>query len=296
MFKKIAFIINPASGTEAPILGPLNRAMVNTKILWEVFVTKKSGDAKRFARQALKDKTGAIAVYGGDGTVKEAAQALYRSRTPLAILPGGSANVVAKELAIPLNLSEALHLITSEKPTIKKIDMALLNNRPILLGFNIGILARAVQSSTPELKSNIGQLAYGLNAIKRLGKSRNVRYRLTLDGKPIRMEGVALFVVNIGNVGFTGFSLLPQVSVTDGLLDVILIEEINLASFMTWLKSSFTREMPDSSFRHWQARKIIIGLPRDQAIICDDESLAGTSFRIKAVKGALRVIVPQESR
>ena len=73
-------------------------------IEWEISLTQKSGDAERFARQAAENGADIVAAYGGDGTVMEVARGIMGLDTPLAIFPGGTANLMAVELGIPKNL------------------------------------------------------------------------------------------------------------------------------------------------------------------------------------------------
>ena len=110
--KKIRIIINPASGKEEAILPVINTSMKEAGIKWEASITHQAGDAIQFAKAAAKEEIDALAVYGGDGTLMEAASGLIGSEMPLVILPGGSANVMATELGIPTDLKEACMLLS----------------------------------------------------------------------------------------------------------------------------------------------------------------------------------------
>src|ERR1700693_568815 len=110
-FKQIYVIINPASGQDEPILNVLNSVLRPAEIKWDVFVTTEAGDARKYAQQAVAAGIDAVAVYGGDGTVTEAASGLIGSNMPLAILPGGTANVMSIELGIPGRLADAIALL-----------------------------------------------------------------------------------------------------------------------------------------------------------------------------------------
>src|SRR5436853_1739431 len=114
MIKRIHVVINPVSGQERPILGTMNKAFHQADIDWEVKVTKKAGDAQRYAQEAVKAGVDAVAVYGGDGTVMEVASGLVGTDMPLAIFPGGTANVMSIELGIPSDLAQACALICSD--------------------------------------------------------------------------------------------------------------------------------------------------------------------------------------
>ncbi len=107
MQRKVHVIINPASGRPKPVLHILNSVFKQAEVDWDISLTKASGDAERFARQAVADGVDIVASYGGDGTVMEVARGVMGSPVPLAILPGGSANLMAVELGIPKDLEQA---------------------------------------------------------------------------------------------------------------------------------------------------------------------------------------------
>ena len=109
--KTIHIIINPASGRTEPILSIINSAMKEAGIHWDISVTKEKGDGLQLAKAAVKQGADVVCVYGGDGTVMEVMSGLMGSEVPLAILPGGSANIMASELNIPQDLKEACKLI-----------------------------------------------------------------------------------------------------------------------------------------------------------------------------------------
>src|SRR5512143_2200549 len=89
MYKRIHVIVNPASGPDRPILSILNRAFQPAEVDWDVFVTKKAGDARCYAQQSAKAGVDVVAAYGGDGTVMEVISGLVGTNIPLAIFPGG---------------------------------------------------------------------------------------------------------------------------------------------------------------------------------------------------------------
>ena len=114
--KRVLVIINPASGQAQPVLHTLNRVFTEAEIDWPVAITKGDGDAAQAAAQAASADVDAVAVYGGDGTVMEVANALHGTSLPMAILPGGTANVLSIELDVPGQLKAAARLITTPPP------------------------------------------------------------------------------------------------------------------------------------------------------------------------------------
>jgi diacylglycerol kinase (ATP) len=293
-FKHIHFIINPASGKEEPILSYINQVFDNSDINWDVTVTKRGISAGDIARNLI-GKTDLIAVYGGDGCVTEVASALYETAMPMAIIPGGTANVMAKELAIPIDTKEAIQLLISEKASFKIIDMGLMNDHPFLLRVNLGIMADMILETDRDLKDNIGQMAYGVTAIKTIANAEPIKYQLEIDGKYIEESGVSLTVTNSGNMGIGDFALQPGISITDGLLDVILLKDTNFVSLLKVAGSTLLQNETDA-IRHWSCKQVTITTEQEQHFICDDYEETARVLNIKVAPAAIRILVPLNSK
>ena len=170
--RKIAIIVNPAVGQDKPVLKIFNDVFTRNNIDWDIFITKKSGDAKRFAYDASENGYDIVVAHGGDGTVKEVAHGLLGKTTPMAIIPGGTANILAIELNIPFDVASACNLISNCK-NIKTIDTGNINNEFFILRVGMGFEADMVRGATRSLKNMIGGFAYGLSALGDIFKSRN---------------------------------------------------------------------------------------------------------------------------
>jgi diacylglycerol kinase (ATP) len=289
-FKSIHIIINPESGHYEPILSYLNDAFYGSDIKWETSIMKDENDAKCFAQQWL-GKVDVIAVYGGDGSISEVAQILKGSNTPLAIIPGGTANVISKELGIPQNAIEAIQLLKSFNTECIQMDMATANDNLFIIRMNIGIMADMVINASNELKNMVGQLAYGITGIQAIIKTEPIQYKMKIDGCEISEEGVALTVTNCGNIGIEDYSFLPDISINDGFLDVILL---NNADLMSILKIAGTTLMKTESevLKHWKCKEFEISFDTPQKIILDDFKIEAKNIHIKVIPNALKVIVP----
>jgi diacylglycerol kinase family enzyme len=221
MFRKILIIINPVAGADEPILSIIQRKLQPTNIIWEICVTQKKEDINKYVKKAIRKNVDAVAVYGGDGTVTQTAELLYKYPIPLIILPGGTANILAKELNIPLYAEEMLGLVASKKIKLKKIDMGIINKKPFLLRVSYGLLADMIIETDSDLKKTIGQFAYGVSVIKKLTESKPVTYTITIDKKKIITEGISLVLANSANMGMTGLSALKEVDMSDGNLNLL---------------------------------------------------------------------------
>jgi len=294
--KKIRIIINPAAGKDEAILPVINSSMKEAGIEWDASITHEAGDATRLAKAAAKEEIDALAVYGGDGTLMEAITGLIGSDIPLAILPGGSANVMATELGIPADLKEACMLLGHGPLETKTIDVGQFDKRHFMIRMSFGFEADVVKGADRKTKNKIGIFAYFLSALAELKKIRKAVYHLKIDGQEHEVEGLACVIANTGNLGFSKISLDKHIDVSDGLLDVVVVRKANLSLFklivVTWLK----RQRPDNLelVKHWQGKDISVSSNPKQAVQCDGEVLKTIPLHIKIIPGAIKVLVPKK--
>ena len=291
-FKNIHFIINPASGKEEPILNYISQAFADSNINWDLSLTKKGHSAAELAKKLI-DKTDLVIVYGGDGCVTEVATALHGSCTPMAILPGGTANVMAKELDIPQDSRDALELLKDGNHQIKNIDMGTVNGKPFLLRVNMGIMADMILTADRKLKETVGQMAYGVTAVKTIAAAEEVSYKMIIDGKTIEETGVSLTITNSGNIGVGDLSMQPGISVTDGLLDIILLKDTDLSSLLKVAGSTLLRQKTDA-LMHWRCKEVVISTKKAQQYIRDDCEETAKKLTIKMVPASIKILVPAE--
>lgn len=289
MIKNIHFLVNPATAKREPLLSIINEVFSNSDVSYDVSITKKGNDIHGIA-SSLIGKTDLIAIYGGDGCVMELAQVLGKTETAMAIIPAGTANVMAKELGIPLDTKTAIEMLLAADSEIIKIDMGLINYRPFLIRINLGVMADMVLHADRDLKNHLGQLAYGVTALSSLNEALPRMYSMTIDGKHINEEGVSLTVTNSGNIGINGYSMLPDISVTDGMLDVVLMNQANLLNIIK-VASTTLLQTESNVLKHWKCREITIHMDAEHRFICDDKEMRGQDLQISVVPNALKIMV-----
>jgi len=292
--KNIHIIINPAAGKKEAILPVIDAAMKEAGIKWEALVTHEAGDATKFATAAVKAGVDALAVYGGDGTLTEAISGLIGSDIPVAILPGGSANVMATELAIPNDLKEACLLLSHGPLDIKTIDVGQFGSHYFIVGISLGFEAEIVKGTNREAKNKMGILAYLFSAAAALKKTKKAVYHLKIDGKKYEVEGMICTIANTGNLRFSDISFDKHIDVSDGFLDVVVVRKANLGLFKLMVITLIKRERPDNLelVNHWQGRDISISSTPRQTVQCDGETLEEMPLRVKVIPGAIRVFTP----
>ncbi len=285
--KRVFVIINPAAGVERPILKPLNQILREAEIKWDMALTHAYGNARRHAAQAAADNYDAVVVYGGDGTVMEVAGGLMGSDVPMAIIPGGTGNVMSVELGIVNDVRAAADLLVREKVNIRSVDLGQVGEHIFALRVATGYEADYVRGTSRDAKERLGKLAYAMSAIQQ--ELRLLRHQLRLDGEEVEVEGYTCMVANSGNIGFAGLPLLRNVSVSDGLLDVIVVQNLN---FISMLRRNVSEDEKRHMVRHWQVREATVAIDPPQPIIGDGEVWEDTPFTAQIMPGAVRVIVP----
>lgn len=170
-------------------------------------------DAQRFA---------AVVAAGGDGTVSAVAHALRERPRPILAYPAGTANLIAQNLNLPGD-PQALARILLRGHGVT-VDLAELEVGGRQLGFTMlagaGADAAMIRDSDA-LKGRFGVMAYVLAALKQVGHPR-VPFRLTLDGRLVEIEAVAVMVANFGMANFR-MPIASGISPTDGQLSVVAV-------------------------------------------------------------------------
>ena len=291
----IHFIINPVAGRHEPIDELIAEYFPSIDKKRQIHLTTKKESGFPQAQRAIAAGATLLAVYGGDGTVIEVAKAAYGADLPLAIIPGGSANVLAKELGIPINTPAVLEHLRSGKRSYQSIDVCSMDKRPFLLRLNAGVAASLVTDTGRTAKRRFGQLAYVWTAVQKALTPPRLRCSIRINGLTKSIRVSTLMVANSTNLGVAGVNLV-ECKMNDGLLDVVAIQNGGWASIQDWLHSKFHRLLGNaylsSSFQHWQANEVSVSFSRPEEIIVDDFTTTLSGFTATVLPVSLRVMVP----
>lgn len=285
-------VINPAAGQVNPDLKTLNRILRDAGYRYEVEFTADLGDGKRLAEKAVALGAGFVAACGGDGTIMDVAAGLAHSDVPLAILPNGTGNALAKELAIPMNFSAACRLLTGEGSLVREIDIAKVGDQPFLLRLGVGLEAQITRTADRDYKDRMGVLAYITATLQSIGQAPVSRYTIEMDGAVEEVEGLACMVANAGTLGVPGLSISPLVKIDDGLLDVFVLRRADFAEISSLAASAMGVPPGPASVPHWQCRQLTLTAEPAQDVEVDGEEHGQTPIQVSVLPKALRVIVP----
>ncbi|MDX2137523.1 MAG: diacylglycerol kinase family lipid kinase [Chloroflexota bacterium] len=294
-------IVNPASGVNRSALDSIQAFFAAHRDTLEsiIHLTQASGDAKRFAEQAVADNVDIVAAYGGDGTMMETATGLMGSTVPMLMLPGGTANVMSIDLGIPTELEDALDLILNPDAQVRAVDMGSIDNEYFLLRAGIGYEAEMSASAARGDKSKRGRWAYVQNAFRKLRNLRPVQYVLTVDGETYVRKGVTCMICNSSSIGIPNLRFVYNGDVSDGLLDVIVIPNMQLGTLLKTLFHIFRSVVTDPTVQggthidHWQGKEVTVQMRERQFVARDGEPFKRTK-RVSAhiIPQAVYIVVP----
>ncbi len=188
--------------------------------------THGPGHATRIVRDFLPANPSVIAVCGGDGTISEAAAALLGTDVPLAILPAGTSNVLALELGIPFELTEARRLIFDGEPKVVRAGIA--NERPFLLMAGVGFDARVMGKMSLFLKRWLGRAGIGFTVAPEFLRYEFPKLDVEVDGQ----HHPATFAVVCNSKHYAGdWIAAPDASVEDDALDTVIFNSRSRRDF-----------------------------------------------------------------
>jgi lipid kinase YegS len=194
----------------------------------DVRVTWSRGDGEALTAAAADRGTDAVIACGGDGTLNEVVNGLDGRDVPLGVVPLGTANDFARQTGIPEEADHAMDVILRRKPV--RIDTASMNGRRFLNVSTGGVGAEATAETPPEAKESLGPLAYAISAVRKLAGNQRHHAGFSSAGFELEVDFLA-FAVGSARVTGGGTMMTPDASVTDGLLDLCVIEAMSRRDF-----------------------------------------------------------------
>lgn len=222
----IHFIINPISGKAKHEItfSYLKSLFPVDKYIVQVDYTEYKNHATELTKIAIEAKPDIIVACGGDGTINEVASCLIGTNIKLGIVPVGSGNGLAANLKIPQKLNEALNAIKSLNAT--SIDVGRVNDHYFFSNMGIGIDAMIIKNYEYSGKRTL--ISYIKSALKASLEFKSTKTQILLPNRLIIDSPFMLFISNSNEMGY-GMSLTPKASLTDGLLNLVIIPELSFS-------------------------------------------------------------------
>ncbi len=216
--RRVLVIFNPAAGwRRRQRVAQFRRALDASGCAVTVRETTGPGDATRIAAETSIQGFDVIAIAGGDGTINEAVNGLAAGHPPIAIVPLGTANVLAHELGLSLDMEACATLVAGGTP--RDVYVGSINGRRFTMMAGVGFDAHVVSRVTPRLKRRLGKLVYVLHSVAAMVDYDLADYELVIDGTPTR---AASAVIAKGHFYGGTFSCTPDARLADPWFHVCL--------------------------------------------------------------------------
>lgn len=262
-----------------------------TDPLW--FEVPKSAKAPKRIREAVKLGADLVFVWGGDGMVQRCIDAIAGSSVTIAILPAGTANLLATNLDIPKDLEQAVAIgLHGDR---RMLDVGQINGERFAVMAGAGFDARIMGGIDSAAKQRFGRLAYFGSSARALGSGRR-QMKIKVDGR-LWFEGKASCVL-FGNVGTItgGLTIFPDARPDDGVLEVGVVTARRLVDWLrvlTRIVSHHPAKSPMVNMTH--GRKFTVRLDSPLPYELDGGARTTTrKLRVRVQPAAVCVCVPNQ--
>lgn len=229
---------------------------------------------------------------GGDGTVNAALDALVASKRPLAVLPLGTANDLARTLQIPLDIEGACKAICNGR--VHTIDLGRVNGHYFINDASVGLGVDIIHHSTQQRKRRFGVLGYVRAFIDAVAENRSFRATITHEGTRRTMRVVQISVANGRHQG-GGLTIASDAAIDDGILDVLCVAPMStLKLIRLGIAMRLGRHEGHREVTTLHGKRFTLETSRRMRIDTDGEHTTTTPAFFEVIPGALDVIVPVE--
>jgi diacylglycerol kinase (ATP) len=297
-FSRVLVIVNPVAGqrNSSKIRSTVEAFLGEKGYSYALRETNDAGDTGVWARSASEEGFDLVAVSGGDGTVREAADGIMkgRARLPLALIPAGTTNFVARAMLVPMSVRGALDVIDNGKPMPFDIGYIPEHDAYFVFVAGTGYDATLIRETPFHLKKKIGFIAYVATGIKHANAVQPVRMDLELDGKVRHLRAHTVMAVNIGAISNLGFAFAPDVDPHDGRLNVeIMSTRSLLGSLFIVLKILIKRYHGFADLKHEKAARLRVSSDPPFPVEIDGDHIGMTPFSAEVIPGGMTFVVPQ---
>lgn len=299
---KHLFIVNPAAGNGialrmARTIGKLFRELKQKykDIDYEIVFTRYEGHATEIARDF--SSTGDYRIYsvGGDGTLNEVLNGMVGTGSTLACIPGGSGNDFIKSVVKKFDRRRIL--LDTILGTEKEVDLGMADDRYFLniasLGFDANVVKNAEKYKTGPIVPN--KVSYLLSVISTAMDIKPEKVKITADGEVFDEEVFMVAVAN-GKYYGGGIKIAPLAEIDDGLLDVLIITDIDRAKVMKFLPKAIAgKHMGLEELQYRRCKRVEIIAEEPVYINVDGEIAARKQVTFSISDKKVKMVFPRET-
>lgn len=290
--RRVLLIVNPAS-RRGGRLHPLATATLrNAGLHCDTVLTQYAGHAAACATEIASDYD-AVFTLGGDGTAMDVIDAIAPDGPPVGILPGGTGNLLARALGIPLNVPRAVRTLTAGREA--RVDLGrLASGRRFAIGTGVGIDASMIATTPASWKRRIGVLAYILAGTRHVLTRQRFNACVKVDGVTSDRTASVVLVANFGVLLNGLITLGDGIRYDDGVLDVCIFDPQSLADSVRIARKLLLRDFePDPCMLYLHGTNIAVSTDPVLPAQADGELIGTTPFEITTDPLAARLLVPQ---
>lgn len=297
-YRRAALIYNPsAGGLRNGNTEQLEQAMKMFRAAGSelnAYATAGPRDATSLARYAIHSGADLVIAAGGDGTISEVVDGLAGSGVPLAVLPAGTANVLAHEVGIPLNVVQAARRLSGYVPAriaLGRIDSDFASARAFLMMAGAGFDADIVFHLGPGLKQKLGRFSYWLAGLARLPRKLE-QLTATVDG--VDYDCSFALVSRVRNYG-GDFAIARKANLGEDDFEVVLLEAEQGLTYLRHLAGVVTQQLhrfPGVRFLRAQEVELRPANQEPVHLQADGEYMGLLPTRISLLPGALTLLTP----
>ena len=293
--KRIVFVVNPISGTQGKkaILKWIDERLDRSIYDYSIVKTEYAGHASQIAAAAVQDKVDIVVAIGGDGTINEIARSLVHTETALGIIPCGSGNGLARHLRIPMEPKAAIDILNQDNRLC--IDYGKINNIPFFCTCGVGFDAFVSLKFADSRKR--GLLTYLENTLHESLTYQPETYEIENEEGTVRYKAWMIACGNASQYGNNAY-IAPQASLTDGLMDVTIMEPFTVLDVPSLSFQLFNKTIDQNSrVKTMRAKKIKIHRQKDGVMHFDgDPLMAGKELEVEIIPSGLYVMASPKKK
>ena len=295
--KRLAVIHNPIAGR-----GRLRRyaafldALKARGLIVKELPTSCRGDAERWARQVSSAEGDMLVAAGGDGTINEVVNGLLTNRQggrelPLAILPLGTANVLAAEIGLSDDIESCVDCIV--RGEVRPITLGQMNDRCFLIMAGVGLDAHVVAQVDVGLKRKLGKLAYVAKLLQQLFTYDFPAYSVTIGDKSFRASSV---IVAKGRYYGGRLMMAPRASLFQDKLQVVLFKRSGPWHAVRYGAALLLGMLPRlEGVQYLEAEALRIEGPAGDPVQADGDIIGLLPAQVSLIPQAIRLVVPVQA-
>lgn len=292
--KRIVFIVNPISGTQAKeeIIRDIDAMIDPERYSFEIVKTAYAGHATQIAQQAVEDGAHMVVAIGGDGTVNETARALVHTQTALGIIPCGSGNGLARHCHIPMDSKKAIEVINQGYTVC--IDTGKVNEDPFFCTCGVGFDAFVSLKFAESEKR--GLLTYLENTLHESLTYKPQTYIIEDEEGQFKEKAFLIACGNASQYGNNAY-IAPHASLMDGLMDVTVLHPFTVLDVPQLAFQLFNKQIhKNECITTFRARKITIIREKEEVLHYDgDPKIGPQRLTVEIIPNSLNIVIPENA-